>query len=884
MSDTLVNILADFDTQLAAPVSAGNTSATLVTATDDDGVALPTGVYSFTIDNGNSSKEYIICTLTSTALTNISTFSRQGAVVSGFARAHRRGAKVTLTDWGSLKRILALLNGTTNFNSLVKLGYDGDPGLNSGDTNKFATVGYANNLVASGAPDAGVATVGISEITAAPDVVLGAVTVTIASPAVATLAAHGLHAGDRVKFTTSGALPTGIVAGTTYYVIGTGLTANDFQISATLGGSAINTSGSQSGTHTLTRTTPRAVGENDTRLPTQNENNALAGTSGNPSTTNPYVTQNDTTNFATKTGTTIAFVDSNPDTITDSGNGFITAGFQVGQSIIITGSVSNNATRTITAVSAGSITVAESLVAEAAGATVTIVAAFIGKVLRTDPVTGALPAVSGVNLTNLGVPAGNELSLTAAEDLLANDSVYITANNTVTRYKPLATSSSTAATSSIGTAFGGSQPFKLLPIDSTHMLIVSGGALSSAQNGKCAIGTIDSNGQLTSITALSTYHTTASYYFDVCNIDNRYFALIYQDKNVTVNGIKVRIIDTNGGAISLGAVTTLETTGSDVWQVACTALDSSHIVVTYGHDADNHLYAQTLTTSGTTITTHTALDVNTGSSNRQTMGLVKFDTDRALLAYSIGGGSLKVAILDNSGTTLTAQSPVTVSSQTNVGQQYDIAMIFMMTNKLALAYAGYDGGGGTPTQAKAVVITVSGNTATVGTPTNITSNARSQLFYEKYLGICRISNSVFMINYASSAGHVNSNLVLTIDSSNLITYTADDDAGNSNNTAAVCITRPYRTYSYAYDGGGANNEIVTYTQPNPKHIGIVTTNTSAGSTTTPVALRWRTSNTYSGLTAGSEYYIDFDGQPTLLTSSVTVQYGTAINATKMFTV
>jgi len=53
-------------------------------------------------------------------------------------------------------------------------------------------------------------------------------------------------------FTTTGALPTGITAGTTYYVIAAGLTANAFEVSATRGGSAVNTSGSQSGTHTAT--------------------------------------------------------------------------------------------------------------------------------------------------------------------------------------------------------------------------------------------------------------------------------------------------------------------------------------------------------------------------------------------------------------------------------------------------------------------------------------------------------------------------------------------------------------------------------------------------------------------------------------------------------
>jgi hypothetical protein len=73
-----------------------------------------------------------------------------------------------------------------------------------------------------------------------------AVTLTIASPGVVNYPNHGYANGDPVSFDTSGALPTGIAINTTYYV--TGATVNQFSVSATPGGSAINTSGSQSGT------------------------------------------------------------------------------------------------------------------------------------------------------------------------------------------------------------------------------------------------------------------------------------------------------------------------------------------------------------------------------------------------------------------------------------------------------------------------------------------------------------------------------------------------------------------------------------------------------------------------------------------------------------
>ncbi|MHC2298148.1 hypothetical protein [Rhizobium mongolense] len=76
------------------------------------------------------------------------------------------------------------------------------------------------------------------------------VTMTIAAPGVISWNAHGLAAGTPVKFSTTGALPTGLVAGTTYYVVSP--TANDFSVAATPGGAPITTTGTQSGVHTAT--------------------------------------------------------------------------------------------------------------------------------------------------------------------------------------------------------------------------------------------------------------------------------------------------------------------------------------------------------------------------------------------------------------------------------------------------------------------------------------------------------------------------------------------------------------------------------------------------------------------------------------------------------
>jgi hypothetical protein len=80
-------------------------------------------------------------------------------------------------------------------------------------------------------------------------IVAATVTITIASPCVVTLNSHGFAANQAVVFSTTGALPTGLTAGTTYYVRNPA--TNTFEVSATVGGASINTTGTQSGVHSV---------------------------------------------------------------------------------------------------------------------------------------------------------------------------------------------------------------------------------------------------------------------------------------------------------------------------------------------------------------------------------------------------------------------------------------------------------------------------------------------------------------------------------------------------------------------------------------------------------------------------------------------------------
>ena len=227
MVQTLGLIAADYESSLATKMAVGDTTATLLSATDDDGVTLATGKYYLTIDGNNSSKEHIYCTLTGTSLTNIQNVTRQGVVTDGCLKTHRIGAKVILTDFANIKFVSDMLNGSRSLNGSAPMIYDTDPTLT--DDKHVATKKYIDDVAIAGGAKSTEAVYGLTRLSVA------------AASAVA----------------------------------------------------------------------PIAVGDNDGRVPSQDENNALAGTAGTPSTTNKFVTADDVTEA--KTASKIPRRDANSD-------------------------------------------------------------------------------------------------------------------------------------------------------------------------------------------------------------------------------------------------------------------------------------------------------------------------------------------------------------------------------------------------------------------------------------------------------------------------------------------------------------------------------------------------------------------------------------------
>jgi hypothetical protein len=184
------------------------------------------------------------------------------------------GAKLNITDTASNAASLLMdlqRSGTSRFSvnsftGLVKvernLSAGGDAfavSVSTGETSIYNTgkLGWTNAGIASTTIDTILTRRGAANLRlgAADAAGSATVTITIATPGVVTWNGHGLSTGTPVIFSTTGALPTGITAGTTYYAIL--VDTNTFRIATSLAnalaGTAVNTSGSQSGTQTGSR-------------------------------------------------------------------------------------------------------------------------------------------------------------------------------------------------------------------------------------------------------------------------------------------------------------------------------------------------------------------------------------------------------------------------------------------------------------------------------------------------------------------------------------------------------------------------------------------------------------------------------------------------------
>lgn len=297
MATEIPNAIADVELQLASAVSVGGTSFTLSSAKDDDGNDLPAGKYCFAVDTGTSNKEYLLGQLNGTDVTSVVSVNRQGTESSGAVRAHRIGAPIILTNFAVLQRVADVLNGDLDLDGSSPLAYDSEPTVTGRE--EIATVGYvldaASGDVAFGAQTISSANAG--ETVAEDDLVYFKTSDQEWYHTDGTTAAtvNGVQIGIALGAGTDGAGITGGVQISGPYTT-TGLTAGStYYASDTNGGISTSAGTNKLAIGVALSTTRLFLFSINQQTLTTIEKDALKGTSGTPSSTNKFVTANDTT-------------------------------------------------------------------------------------------------------------------------------------------------------------------------------------------------------------------------------------------------------------------------------------------------------------------------------------------------------------------------------------------------------------------------------------------------------------------------------------------------------------------------------------------------------------------------------------------------------------
>ena len=200
-------LIADFQTQLSSKLSIGDTSISIQNNVDNDGNILIAGYYYFTLNGGETNKEYIYAKLEEKSLTEIQSVSRQGVKTEGASKEHRYGSTVTITNFASIMDANKILKGEEGLDADNPIKYDEQPIIS--DDKEIVTKKDVDDLE-------------IGDPSIASDEILGASKVSVA-PADAS--------------------------------------------------------------------NPILLGDNDERIPTQNEKDAMEGSYGTPSTSNKFATE-----------------------------------------------------------------------------------------------------------------------------------------------------------------------------------------------------------------------------------------------------------------------------------------------------------------------------------------------------------------------------------------------------------------------------------------------------------------------------------------------------------------------------------------------------------------------------------------------------------------
>ena len=477
------------------------------------------------------------------------------------------------------------------------------------------------------------------------------------------------------------------------------------------------------------------------------------------------------------------------------------------------------------------------------------------------------------NLTDL-LPSGGSgkgADFVASGTLGNGDTVVLKADGTI----EVVGESSTSVSASMGTesVFNSAESSynSVVVLDSNTALVTYSDQGNSSSGTACVL-----NISGTTITANNEhiFNYGITIYPSVTKLDSNTALVTYRDAGNSQYGT-AQVLSVSGLYVSGGNKVVFNS--SFTTDISLTTLDSTKAIVTYNAvGTSDYGTACVLSVSGATVTAGSAVVFN--SAPTYNTSVTTLDSTKALVVYADNGQTDRgtACVLSISGTAITAGS----ESVFNNVATYNTSVTTLDSSKALVAYRDV----GNSEYGTSCVLSISGTTVTAGSEyvfnTGIT----------RYISVTTLDSTKAVVTYKDySNSNYGTACVLSV--SGTTVAAGSEVVFNSDNTSNISVTTLDSTKAVVtyldYDGISFNGTSVVYqtaytvTTTNLESnnfVGMATEAASDGATTA-ITLKGGVSTNQTGLTIGSDYYVQDDG--TLSTTTSTVKAGKALTATTL---
>ena len=170
---TIPTVVALFETSLQSSVSSSATSMTLVKGTDKRGTSL-SGTMGFVIDEGTSSEEFVLCSVSATALTSCQRgidVQDGETEVTALKFEHRRGGSIKITNYPQLAILSRILNAQESVPN--KLFYPSAQDFTVASSSVLVDKNYVDTGILAGCADGSLTVKGCSELATVAEIDAG---------------------------------------------------------------------------------------------------------------------------------------------------------------------------------------------------------------------------------------------------------------------------------------------------------------------------------------------------------------------------------------------------------------------------------------------------------------------------------------------------------------------------------------------------------------------------------------------------------------------------------------------------------------------------------------------------------------------------------------